>query len=220
MIQTNNNHNKFVNKTIRLLVASDFFLFFAVGLLSPIFAVFILKNIDNRIEVIGYATACYWITRVIMAIPISRLLDKIKGELDEYSFMIAGTFLMAVIPLFYTISSEPWHIYLLQGINGFANSMAVPAWRIIFTNHIDKKIIGFEWSLEDVGVGIATASSAAIGAVIADRLGFNVLFVIISFFGVISAFILTAIRKNKKNIFEFLVRDALDRAPLKIDTFK
>lgn len=177
-------------------------------------------NVDNKIEVIGYATACYWITRVIMAIPISRLLDKIKGELDEYSFMIAGTFLMAVIPLFYTISSEPWHIYLLQGISGLANSMAVPAWRIIFTNHIDKKIIGFEWSLEDVGVGIATASSAAIGAVIADRLGFNVLFVIISFFGVISAFILTAIRKNKKNIFEFLVRDALDRAPLKIDTFK
>lgn len=219
-LSPNNNHKNLVNRTIRFLIISDFFLFFSVGLLSPIFAVFVLKNIENRIEVIGYAVACYWITRVIMVIPLSRLMDRIKGELDEYSFMVAGTFLIALLPLFYTISSQPWHIYLLQILGGLANSMAVPAWRIIFTNHIDKKIVGFEWSLEDVGVGIATASSAAIGAIVADRFGFNVLFCMMSFFGIISASILFGIRKTKKNIFAFLIKDVSDRAPLKIDTFK
>jgi len=212
--------NNKISKTIRYLIISDFFLFFAVGLLAPIFAVFVLENIENKIEVIGFAVSCYWITRVVMVMPISRLMDKIRGESDEYSFMVAGTFLIAIIPLFYTISSHPWHIYLLQILNGLANSMAVPAWRIIFTNHIDKKIVGFEWSLEDVGVGIATASSAAIGAIIADKLGFNILFGIITFFGMISAIILLVLGKSKRNIIKDLMRDKSDKAPLKLDTFK
>jgi MFS family permease len=212
--------NNKVSRTIRFLIFSDFFLFFAVGLLAPIFAVFILENIENRIEVIGYAVACYWITRVLMVMPISRLMDKIKGERDEYFFMVAGTFLIAIIPLFYTISSHPWHVYLLQIFNALAHSMAVPAWRIIFTNHIDKKIVGFEWSLEDVGVGIATASSAAIGAIIADKFGFNILFGIITFFGIISATILLVLGISKRSIIKTLMRDKSDRAPLKLDSFK
>ncbi len=212
--------NNKVSRTIRFLIFSDFFLFFAVGLLAPIFAVFILENIENRIEVIGYAVACYWITRVLMVMPISRLMDKIKGERDEYFFMVAGTFLIAIIPLFYTISSHPWHVYLLQIFNGLAHSMAVPAWRIIFTNHIDKKIVGFEWSLEDVGVGIATASSAAIGAIIVDKFGFNILFGIITFFGIISATILLVLGISKRSIIKTLMRDKSDRAPLKLDSFK
>ncbi|PIT87447.1 MAG: hypothetical protein COU31_02640 [Candidatus Magasanikbacteria bacterium CG10_big_fil_rev_8_21_14_0_10_40_10] len=212
--------NKKINKTISFLIISDFFLFFAIGLLAPIFAVFILENIENRIEVIGYAMACYWLTRVIMVIPLSRLMDKIKGESDEYFFIIAGTFLISIIPLFYTMSSKSWHIYLLQIINGIANSMAVPAWRILFTNHIDKKIIGFEWSLEDVGVGIATAFSAAIGAFIVSKFGFNFLFYIISFFGIISVLILIILGKEKKGVIRNLLRNKTERAPIKLDTFK
>jgi len=209
-----------VNRIIRSLIISDFVLFFALGLLSPIFAVFILENIGNRLEVIGYAASCYWITRVVMAVPLSRLMDKLKGELDEYSFMVIGTFIISIIPLFYIIASEPWHIYVLQIVNGLAHSMAVPAWRIIFTNHVDRKSIGFEWSLEDVGIGTATAASAAVGAFVADRLGFNVLFGAMSFFGIISAFILLVLRKRERPTLKALLRGELDKAPLKIDTIK
>ncbi|NUM25271.1 MAG: MFS transporter [Candidatus Buchananbacteria bacterium] len=212
---------KTVGKIIRTLIISDFFLFFAVGLLAPIFAVYILENIENRLEVIGYAVSCYWITRVIMVIPLSRVMDNIKGEFDEYFFMIIGTFLISAIPLFYIIASAPWHIYVLQIINGFAHSMAVPAWRIVFTNNVDKSIVGFEWSLEDVGVGIATASSAAIGAIVADRFGFNVLFGLIFLFGTISSLILLTLNKSKQSILRsFLGGQTHDKGPLKIDTFK
>jgi len=213
------NKNK-ISKTIRFLIISDFFLFFSVGLLAPIFAVFILENIENKIEVVGCAVSCYWATRVIMVIPLSRLMDKIKGEFDEYSFMVVGTFLVSIIPLFYIISSAPWHLYLLQIANGLANSMMVPAWRIIFTNHIDRKIVGFEWSLEDVGVGIATALSATIGAYIADKLGFDILFYVIAFLGIISVSVLVFMGKDRNKTLKNLNFNHSDRAPLKLDTFK
>lgn len=209
-----------VNKTIRFLILSDFFLFFAVGLLAPIYAVFILSKIENRIEVIGYAVAFYWLTRVIMVIPLSKLMDRLKGEFDEFFFMVLGTFLISMVPLCYIISSEPWHIYALQVLNGLAHSMAVPAWRILFTNHIDRRIVGFEWSLEDVGVGIATAASAAIGAYVADRFGFNMLFIAISFFGIVSVVILLVLSRERKDIINRLLGNKIDRTPLKIDTFK
>jgi len=208
-----------INRFVKTLIASDFFLFFAVGLLAPIYAVFVLENITDRIEVIGYAVSFYWITRVILVIPFSVIMDKIKGEFDEYSFMIAGTALISIIPLFYIIASEPWHIYLLQILNGAANAMAVPAWRIVFTKHIDRKITGFEWSLEDVGVGLATASSAALGAIIASKFGFSILFVFVFVFGAISTAILFALRGKKKIIME-LAKDASDKGPIKIDTIK
>jgi predicted MFS family arabinose efflux permease len=208
-----------INKFVRTLILSDFFLFFSVGLLAPIYAVFILKNITGRLDVIGYAVSFYWIARVVLVIPFSVIMDKIKGEFDEYSFMILGTGLMSIIPLFYIFVSEPWHIYLLQLLNGAANSMAVPAWRIVFTNHIDRRITGFEWSLEDVGVGLATAGSAALGALIADRLGFNALFISVFFFGAISTAILFALKGKKKIIVE-LAKGSSDKGPLKIDTIK
>lgn len=212
--------NNTINKTIRTLIVSDFFLFFSMGLLAPIFAVFILHDIANKIEVIGYAVSIYWIVRVVTVVPFSHLMDKMKGEMDEYYFMIAGTFIISCVPLFYIFSNEPWHIYLLQIISGLANSMAVPAWRILFTNHIDSRIIGFEWSLEDVGVGIATASSASLGAFIADKYGFNALFIIIFIFGLIGTSILLSLGQNKQSVIKRLFHRQGDMAPFKIDDIK
>ncbi|MDD4901375.1 MAG: MFS transporter [Patescibacteria group bacterium] len=210
-----------VNKIIRGLIVSDFFLFFSTGLLAPIFAVFVLHNVENKIEVIGYAVSIYWLVRVITVIPFSSLMDKLKGEMDEYYFMIIGTLITSCVPLFYIFSNAPWHIYLVQIISGLANSMAVPAWRILFTNHIDSRIIGFEWSLEDVGVGVATAVSASLGAFIADRFGFDILFVAITVCGLIGTFILLPLSQNKRAVIKMLFRHRKgDKAPFKIDDIK
>lgn len=209
-----------VNSVIRTLVISDFFLFFAIGLLTPIFAVFVLENVDNRIEVVGLAVSCYWLTRVLMVMPFSLLMDKLKGEVDEFLFMVIGTFALSAIPLFYIIATEPWHVYFLQIANGLASAMAVPAWRIIFTNHIDRRMVGFEWSLEDIGIGIATAASAAAGAFIAARFGWPALFATIFLFGLISALILLSVYRAKKSVIRGLLRKKTGQPPLKIDALK
>src|SRR3989344_5034995 len=126
-----------INRVIRLLILSDFSLFFAFGLLAPIFAIFITQNIEGgALRVVGMAASSYWVARVITTVPFSRFMDKTDGEIDEFWFMIIGSYVMAFIPLFYIISKYPWHIYLLGFVNGLANSMAVPGLRIIFSNHI------------------------------------------------------------------------------------
>lgn len=209
-----------VNTLIRTLIISDFFLFFATGLLTPIYAIFIIENIGDNLTIIGYAITCYWLTRVLMVLPFSWLMDRIKGETDEYFFMTIGTFLISLVALCYTVASSPWHIYVLQILNGLAHAMAVPAWRIMFTNHVDRTIVGFEWSLEDVGVGIATAASATIGTLIVSAFGFDTLFIIIFCFGIVSALILLTLDRDRKKFLMQLFRNKANKAPLKIDSFK
>ncbi len=210
-----------INRIIRSLILSDVTLFFAFGLLAPIFAIFITQNIEGgTLKVIGLTASFYWIARVVSTVPLSRFMDKTDGEVDEYWFMIAGSFIMSFIPLFYIISQEPWHIYLLSFINGLANSMAVPGWRILFTNHLDRGQTGYEWSMEDVGVGVSIAISSYIGATIAETIGFQFLFILITVIGIVGVSIfLVPLRRDMKTLREMRRLKRMG-APYKVDTLK
>ena len=218
-----------VNRVIKRLVASDFVFNFAFGLMAPIFAVFILKNVPgSSLRVVGLATTFYWVSRTLTTIPLSRFMDKTDGERDEYYFSLVGSFIIASVPLFYLFVKMPWHLYLIQLIYGLANSMAVPAWRILFTDHIDKGRTGFEWSLEDVAIGISVGASAFLGSILAEKFGFQTLLVLVSFFGYAATLVLIPLHKDAKTLAEIkkekrlatILEKRKNPTPLKIDGTK
>lgn len=205
-----------VNRVIRLLVFSDLVLSFAFGLLAPIFAIFILKNIPgSSLRVIGLATAFYWIARVLSTIPLSRLMDKTDGERDEFYFMIIGSFIMASIPLFYLLVNSAGQLYVIQFIYGLAGSMTVPAWRILFTDHLDRGRTGYEWSLEDVAIGTSTAVSAYVGSILADKFGFPVVLVFLSMLGYIATILLIPIYQDAKTLAQIKRENLLQTIKIK-----
>ncbi|MDX9970473.1 MAG: MFS transporter [Candidatus Gracilibacteria bacterium] len=212
---------KHINKIIKTLIFSDFFLFFGIGLLTPIFALFIMENIENKIEIVGYATTIYWLTRLVATIPVSRIMDKIKGHRDEYYFLVFGTFFVAFVPLLLLMAKDPLHLYLIQVFNGVAMSMAVQSWRILFTTFIDKPMMGFEWSVEDVGISISTAISASLGAFIVKLFGFPVLLASMFLLELVGTLFLVFLYRSKK-IFTKPAPSLsdVDKAPLKIDSIK
>lgn len=192
-----------VNRVIKRLVISDFVFNFAFGLLGPIFAVFILNNVPgSSLKVIGLATTFYWISRTLTTVPLSRFMDKTDGERDEYYFSLIGSFIISSIPLFYLLIDQPWHLYLIQMIYGLAASMAVPAWRILFTDHLDKGKTGYEWSLEDIAIGVSVGISAYIGSTLADKFGFRPVLILLSILGYISTIVLIPLYKDAKTLAE------------------
>ena len=190
-----------VNRVIRLLVMSDFIINFAFGLLAPIFAVFVLKTVTgSTLKVIGTATALYWIARVLSTVPLSRLMDRTDGERDEYYFSVVGSFIISSIPLFYLLMTQAWQLYLIQFIHGLANSMAVPSWRILFTDHLDRGKTGYEWSLEDIAIGSAAALSAYVGSRLAERFGFPFVLVLLSMLGYVGTMFLIPLQRDAKTL--------------------
>ncbi len=192
-----------INRVIRQLIMYDFIMQFAFGLLSPIFAVFLLNNIEgSTLKVIGLSATCYWVARVISTVPLSRLMDRLDGERDEFYFAVCGAFLASCIPLMYLLAYKPWHIFVIQFAYGLFNSMAVPAWRILFVDHIDKGRVGFEWSLNDVDAGIAIAISASVGSFIAEAVGFQFLFILVSILGFIATMMLIPLHHDANTLAE------------------
>src|SRR3989344_5039714 len=190
-----------INRVIRHLIAYDFVLNFALGLLSPIFAIFILGNVEGAsLKVIGTAISIYWIARVLSTTPLSRFMDRTDGERDEFYFILAGATIVATVPILLIFAKVPWHLYLIQFVHGLANSMAVPGWRILFTDHIDKGKTGYEWSIDDIAVGIAVGSSAYLGSLLADAFGFVPVLILLSGLSYCTVFLLIPLAPEFKRL--------------------
>lgn len=187
-----------INRVIRILVVTDFFYNSAFGSFAPVFAIFITNQISGGgAKVAGFATAVYWIVKSAVQLPIARFLDRKKNEQVDFYAMFFGYLGAGATVFGYLFASEPLHLYIIQGFFGFAMAWAVPAWYKIFTRHVDKWEIAFEWSLESVfSVGIAAAGAAALGGYLADRFGFDVLFAAAGTLAVIASFLLLPLKKN------------------------
>ncbi|MDD5145630.1 MAG: MFS transporter [Candidatus Pacebacteria bacterium] len=184
-----------INKVIRTLIISDFFLQSGWGLIGPIFAIFITKQISGAIEAVGFIVATYWLTKSIVQPFIAHFFDVVGGEKDDFNFLVIGMFISNLIPIGYLFSTQIWHLFLLEFIRGLAMACVIPTWSAIFTRHIDKGWEAFSWSIESTAIGFAAGVAAAFGGVIAaSSLGFKALFILVSSLGLISTFILFLIR--------------------------
>jgi MFS family permease len=187
-----------INRVVRIAIITDFFYNSAFASFGSIFAIFITNHIEGgNAAVAGFATSAYWLTKSVFQLPIARWLDRTDGETDEFWALFIGYVLSGLVPLGFLFATQPWHLYVIQAFFGFGMAWAVPAWYSIFTRHIDKGHVGFEWSLQSVfSVGIATAGAAALGGYIANRFGFDTLYLMSSGMALGSSMLLLGLRKD------------------------
>lgn len=197
------------NKVILTMVVVDFFIIGAFSTISPFFAIFVIQDIrGGTATVAGFAAAIYWITKSIFQLPISRWLDRTDGERDEFNALFFSYLVSAFIPIIYFFSFQPWHIYVAQALLGFIFAWAVPAWYSIFTRHLDKFRISFEWSLFSVSVGVSAALAASGAGLLVDYFGFRAVFILASAIILLSSFGLLNIRNkifSKKTFLEKVI---------------
>lgn len=188
-----------VNKVIRYLTISDFLIISSFGLIAPIFAVFITDTIvGGTLAVVGIAEAVYLLTKSLCQIPIAGLVDKIKGEKDDFWAMIIGSIGFSIMPLFYLIVNIPLELYIVQFFYGLFTALALPTWMAIFTRHIDRKHEGMEWGIYQTLVDLGAAAAASIGGFIAYQYGFSNLFIFVCIFSFIGTAFLAGTYKSMK----------------------
>jgi MFS family permease len=185
-----------VNQVIKYLILADLIFWSGWGLLSPIFAVFVIKNIEGgSLSVIGLASGIYWILKSLLRIPIGIFLDSRRGEEDDFWFLFFGLVLSSLVPFGYLMAKYPWHIYLLQSLQAFGMAMALSGWTAIFTRHIDQGKEATEWGLDATFVGLGIGISGILGGMIAQIFGFKTVFVLVGILGLLAASLLFGILK-------------------------
>lgn len=188
-----------LNNIIKFLIISDFAILTGFSFVAPIFAVFVLQNIEGGgLETVGFAISIQVFAKALLEYPIAHHLDKKRGDMDEFYCMIIGSFAICIIPLLYLTIKTPGQLYAVQFIYGISTAMAYPSWMSLFTRHAEKEHEGSQWALYATATGLGTAISAALGGMIGEKYGFTAVFWLVFLMSVIGAVSLFGIYKPLK----------------------
>jgi len=186
-----------MNRVVRYLILSDLVFYAGWGLITPIFAIFIIEKIHGGDPiVVGLATSIYWILMSILRIPFGVFLDTKKGEKDDYAFTVTGLLIASLVPFGYLYATYPWHLYILQTIYGTGMAMSLAGWSAIFTRNIDKGHESTEWGLSATSYSIGTGAAGIIGGYAVEKFGFNPVFIGVGILGLLGAILLFGIKRD------------------------
>ena len=178
------------NKLIRSLIITDLSLFAGWGLIAPVFSIFVVEQVEGATLVtVGIGAAIYWILKSFLQIPIANFLDRHEGEKDDFRVLVAGLFLAAAAAFLFALVTKVWQLYLIQALQSIAFGLYIPSWSAIFSRHVDKDHVSFDWSLDSTAVGLSAGTMGFLGGVIANWLGFEGVFVLGGLLSLLSAFV-------------------------------
>jgi len=173
------NHITNVNRSLIFL---DWGFFFGWSMLSPVLAIFVTRDIGGSISQAGYVVATAWITRSILQIPISIMLDRKEGERDEFLALVSSIALAGFIAIGYFFARHIATVYALQMAQGLQGALYGATWPAMFSRHLNHGKVSFQWSLDTAGISVMTGLAGGIGGYLAETYGFRVLFLIIAAF--------------------------------------
>jgi hypothetical protein len=183
-----------LNRIIKYLIYSDLVFYTGWGLISPIFAIFILQSIGGNAFVVGMSAAVHLITRSLLRVPFGIQVD--KSQKRAYRYMFYGLLIAALIPVGYIFSINQWHLYMLQVVLGASLAMSTAGWTAIFARHMDKGRESTEWGVDAVAVGLGPGIAGALGGLAVTLFSFNLVFAAVSLLGLMGVFLLLFIRKE------------------------
>lgn len=182
-----------MNRTLKILILSDIFIFGGFGMVNPIFAIFLKDNlVGGSIFAAGVASAIFMITHSVLQIFFAHKFN----PKDRLWMLILGTILIAITPFGYIFATHINHIYFVQFIYGLGAAFAYPAWYSLFSANLDRGQQGFQWSIHSTGVGMGAAATAAIGAFIAEKASFEIVFIITGILSLLGLFVLFGLEKK------------------------
>ena|SRR3989344_2095010 len=186
-----------INPVIKILTFSDLIAMSGFALTAPIFAVYLNDNIvGGSLEVVGFATMIYLVVKSVSQLLFAEIVDKIKGERDDFWMMFLGSVGYSFIPLFYLLAKTPTDIYIIQFMYGIFSAATFPSWMALFTRHADKDNEGMEWGIYYTATDFGGAAAAALGGYWASQYGFHSVFILNSVLSFIGTGFLFLIRKH------------------------
>lgn len=165
-----------MNKVVKTFIFSETFLWAAWNFITPIVAVFVTNQINGgSIGVAASAFSTYLIVRVVFELISSKYLS---GDNDRRKFIITilGMFFVSLSYISFAFTTTAMQLYLSYSLLGFGIGIASPAKNSLFSTHLDRKKEASEWGIYDASVFLGMAVSAALGGLVAQQFGFQVLF--------------------------------------------
>ena len=126
----------------------------------------------------------------LFQLPVSKYLDKEKGERDDFYALVTAVALAAVASFSFAMTKSLWQLFLTQFLYALAMGLYIPAWTSIFSRHLDKDRISFNWSLDSTAVGLTSFVAAISSGFLVSWLGFSFVFFAVGTLSLLSALLI------------------------------
>lgn len=161
-----------------------------VGLLSPIYALYVLK-IDGNEFIAGASWSLYLVTAGLIMLFFSKKEDLAKSYKP---FLMSGYGIAALSTFMYLIINSVPQLFLLQFVHAIGIGLLTPSLRAAYTHLQNKKQKAHEWALFDGGLFILQGLAALTGGALLSLFGFTVLFIFMGTIQLVSAVLVTKIK--------------------------
>ena len=179
---------------IKILLASDSLINLGLGLIGPIYAIFVAQ-IGGDILDASWAYFAYMFTSGFLMYILSFWEDRIK---HKEKLVTIGYLITAFGCLGYLFVNDQISLLVVQVILGIAAAILSPAFDAIFSHYTEEEKEASNWGAWEALGFITTAFSALIGGYIAEFYGFKVVFILMAILSIIGALISFNLLRDKE----------------------
>lgn len=181
-----------LNSGLRLLLVSNSLILLAPALLAPIYAIYV-EQIGGDLLDAGLTAAIFAFSAGTICLFSGRISDHIKRH---RIVVIVGSIIMAIGFLGYLWVDTIQHLFLVQIVIGIGEAIYYPPFDALYSSHlnVNKKATGWAaWEAMDYYI---TAFGAFFGALIVEKYGFDIVFMMMSILCVLSGLFIWQLRRK------------------------
>jgi len=153
-----------------------------IGLVGPIYPIYVLKKFSATILDTGIVYAIFCIVAAAFKAPIGKIADK-YGKVRVY---LAGVTLGIACMLSYIFASHVAQLYVIEFFSGLSYALERPALLALMADLTTRRNSGFLMGLFDSAYDLAEAAAAVLSVIIVSKFGFEALFGMCSCFEALS----------------------------------
>jgi MFS family permease len=182
-----------MNKGYKILLTASLLSGFADSLIGSFYAIFVQK-IGGSILEIGYSMTIFSISAGILIILVGKISDKISKKY----ITVCGYLLFALGNFGFLFIKHPYQLFILQIVFALGVACLSGPMSSLFSQYIQKKNDGFQWSLGSGSSRIVTGLSVLTGTFILKYTGFKTLFLIMGILGLVATSIQMSLKEEDK----------------------
>lgn len=160
-----------------MFIVSELFVWSAMNFILPIFALFATSIPRGNIEIAATAYSVHLLVRVVFELISGRYFSTVP-ETKKIFIIVFGMIIMSMAYFGFILANTVFTLYLFYSILGVGIGVISPVKNSLFSTHLDKNKEVVEWGLLDAVTLSFIALSSALGGFIAQKYGFQALFLL------------------------------------------
>ena len=182
-----------MHKQMKLLLIANSFLVLSIGMLGPIYAIFV-KQIGGDVLDAGVSWSIFAITSGLGMLFFGRIQDNLK---KEKLMITVGYSIQSLAFIGYYFVSNMAQLYIAQIILGISLMIQLPVLNLFYTKYLEDGKFASQWGAWGGINFIITGIAALTGGFLVKIFSFKALFLVMFFTSLIGLLLSTQLKEKK-----------------------